>query len=103
MSKAARSKTNEHDGKSFLNLAGEAFVVLGEDIVEGKHKVVEVVGEKFAAVKSAISNLTHRKKAPKKAAKKKTASKAVVKKTVKKAAKKVAGKKTGSNKKVGNS
>ena len=37
--------------KGFLALAGEAFVVLGEEIIEGKDKVVEVAADKFTAVK----------------------------------------------------
>jgi hypothetical protein len=61
MSKTTKSTPPQHD-KGFLNLAGEAFVVLGAEIAEGKDKVVEVVGEKFTDLKSAISNLTHKKK-----------------------------------------
>ena len=58
-----------HHEKGFLNLAGEAFVVLGAEIAEGKDKVIEVVGEKITTIKSAISNLTHKKKAKPKAVK----------------------------------
>ena len=78
--------------KGFLALAGEAFHVLGEDIIEGKDKVLEVTAEKFASVKKKISDLTHKNQAPAKrtvkAAVKKTVPKAVKKtlpKTVKKA------------------
>jgi hypothetical protein len=94
------------DHKGFLNLAGEAFVVLGAEIVEGKDKVVEVMGEKFTTLKSAISNLTHKKKKarPKKAVKKaapvkKVAKKAAVaKKKVAPAKKKAASKKAAKRK-----
>lgn len=88
-----------HDTKGFLVLAGEAFAVLGEEIVEGKDKVVEVAGKKITALKTAISNITHKKKAPakkvaKKApAKKVPAKKAPAKKVVRKAPPKKAAKK----------
>jgi hypothetical protein len=81
-----------HDNKGFLNLAGEAFVVLGAEIAEGKDKVIEVVGEKITTLKSAISNLTHKKKKakpnkPVKAAPKKALpAKAAAKKSPRKAA-----------------
>ena len=77
MSKATKSipatsheATPPHHDKGFLNLAGEAFVVLGAEIVEGKDKVIEVVGEKITTLKSAISHLTHKKKKPAPAKKK---------------------------------
>lgn len=75
--------------KGFLALAGEALHVLGEDIVEGKDKVVEAASEKFAAVKKTINKITHKKAAPakptvKKAAKKKSALKKPLKKVAKK-------------------
>lgn len=75
----APSTPADHDGKGFFALAGEAFAVLGEEIVEGKDKVVEVAAAKITAVKKAIKKIAH-KKAAKKTAKK------VAKKAVKKAA-----------------
>ena len=91
---AAKQPNNE---KGFLALAGEALHVLGEEIVHGKDKVVEVTAEKFTAVKKAIGKITH-----KKAAKKKVAKKAAVvpKKAVKKAVKKVAKKAVPAKKKA---
>jgi hypothetical protein len=77
----------DHDGKGFLALAGEAFSVLGEEIVEGKDKVVEVAAAKITAVKKAIKKITHNKvaRAPKRA-KKGPAKKGPVKKAAKKTA-----------------
>jgi hypothetical protein len=72
-----------HDGKGFLELAGEAVAVLGEEIVEGKDKIVEVASEKFSAVKKAIKKFTKKKAAPAKKVKKKAVKKAL-KKAVKK-------------------
>jgi len=107
--KAAKAPPSAHEGKGFLALAGEAFAVLGEEIIEGKDKVVEVTAAKITAVKKAIKKITHKKTArPSKAAKKTPAKKvtkkvAVAKKSArvtapKKAAKKVkpASKKSGS-------
>jgi ribosome-binding protein aMBF1 (putative translation factor) len=74
----------DHDGKGFFALAGEAFAVLGGEIVEGKDKVVEVAAAKITAAKKAIRKITHKK--PVRAAKKATAK--PVKKAVKKVAKK---------------
>ena len=74
-----------HEGKGFLALAGEAFAVLGEEIVEGKDKVVEVAAAKITAVKKAIKKITHKKAV--------RPAKSVKKKPVKKIAKKVAKKK----------
>lgn len=76
--------------KGFLALAGEALHVLGEEIVEGKDKVVETAGEKFSQLKRAVSKITHKKKAPAKRVAKRAAKKRVVKKAPKKAAKKTA-------------
>jgi hypothetical protein len=76
-----------HNGKGFLALAGEALSVLGEEIVEGKDKVVEVAAEKFTAVKKAVKKFAH-KKTPARSVKKKATS------AGKAAVKKVAGKKT---------
>jgi hypothetical protein len=101
MSKSKKSAHPEHDGKGFLALAGEALSVLGEDIKEGKDKVVEVAAEKITIFKKAVKRITHKKKAAvKKVAKKAPAKKVVkkaaaapkkaVKKAVKKAAKKIA-------------
>ena len=83
-----------HEGKGFLALAGEAFAVLGEEIAEGKDKVVEVAGAKITAVKNVIKKITHKKAARtansvKKPAKKTPAKKAPAKKVAKKAGKKV--------------
>jgi hypothetical protein len=76
MKKTKQPATPAHNGKGFLALAGEAFHVLGEEIIQGKDKVVEVTAEKFTAVKSAIHKITHKKNAaPKKAAKKASAGK----------------------------
>src|SRR5580658_1623074 len=80
----------DHEGKGFFALAGEAFAVLGEEIVEGKDKVVEVAAAKFTAVKKAIKKIAHKKTArasrpEKKAGTKKVAKKAGAKKVAKKA------------------
>jgi hypothetical protein len=98
MKKTKQPTSPAHDSKGFLALAGEAFHVLGEEILEGKDKVVEVASEKFTAVKKAIQKVTHRKTAQargkvKKAAPKKIVKKAVAKKVVKKAVPKKAVKK----------
>ena len=100
MSKSKKSANPEHDGKGFLALAGEALSVLGEEIKEGKDKVVEVAAEKITVFKKAVKRITHKKKAAvkkvaKKAPVKKVAKKAVAvpKKAVKKAAKKAPAKK----------
>ena len=95
MKKTKQPASPANDSKGFLALAGEAFHVLGEEILEGKDKVVEVASEKFTAVKKAIQKATHRKTAQargkvKKAAPKKIVKKAVAKKVVKKAVKKAA-------------
>jgi hypothetical protein len=96
MQKSKKTARPEHDGKGFLALAGEAFAVLGEEIVEGKDKIVEAASERITAVKKAIKKYRNKKAAPaKKAAAKKVAKKAPAKKAagkkapVKKAAKKV--------------
>jgi hypothetical protein len=101
MKKTKQAPAPAHNGKGFFALAGEAFHVLGEEIVEGKDKVVHAASEKFTAVKKSIQKITHKKAAPavKKAAPKKAVKKvaskvaaaaATPKKAVKKAAKKVA-------------
>jgi hypothetical protein len=95
--KAAKPAPSAHEGKGFLALAGEAFAVLGEEIIEGKDKVVEVTAAKITAVKKAIKKITHKKTArPSKSAKKTPAKKVAKKVAV--AAKKVkpASKKSGS-------
>lgn len=81
-----------HDGKGFLALAGEAFQVLGEEIVQGKDKVVKVTSEKFETVKKAIRKVTHKKPGKKTAIPKKAALKPVhtTGKLVRKVAKKTA-------------
>jgi len=87
--------------KGFLTLAGEALAVLGEEIVQGKDKVVEVAAAKITSIKKSIDKITHKKKAtrsrkaaPKKAspaAKKAPARRAsTAKKAVKKSPKKSA-------------
>ena len=80
----------DHEGKGFFALAGEAFAVLGEEIAEGKDKVVDVAAAKITAVKKAINKITHKKAAG--------ASRPAKKSTIKKAAKKaiVPAKKAGS-------
>jgi uncharacterized membrane protein len=95
MKKTTQPAKQIHKEKGFLALAGEALHVLGDDIIEGKDKVVEAASEKFAAVKKTINKITHKKAAPvkrtvKKAAKKIAAKKTATKKPVKKAAKKIA-------------
>jgi hypothetical protein len=102
----------DHEGKGFFALAGEAFAVLGEEIVEGKDKVVEVAAAKFTAAKKAINKITHKKTArpakkaaarPAKKAVKKVAKKAAarpVKKAAKKAVKKAVQKAKSAPKKV---
>jgi hypothetical protein len=85
MSKSKKAVQPASGEKGFIALAGEAFSVLGHEIIEGKDKVVEAAAEKFTAVKKAIKKITHKKAAPKK--KVVTAKKAVV---VKKVAKKKA-------------
>jgi ribosome-binding protein aMBF1 (putative translation factor) len=108
MSKAKKESqpaTPAHQGKGFLALAGEAFAVLGDEIAEGKDKVVEVAGAKITAVKNAINKITHKKtartaKSVKKPAKKKPAKKTPGKKApAKKVAKKAVKKKAGSRRK----
>ena len=88
MKKQTQPTAEAHKG--FLALAGEALHVLGEDIVEGKDKVVETAAEKFTQIKQAVGKITHKKKAPVKRVAKKAARKAPAKKAAKKAAKKVA-------------
>jgi hypothetical protein len=78
-----------HEEKGFLAVAGEALSILGEEIVEGKDKVVEATVETFTVVKKAIKNLTHKKTVPPKK-KAPVTKKVAAKKTVKKVAKKVA-------------
>jgi ribosome-binding protein aMBF1 (putative translation factor) len=84
MSKAKREPQPAppaHEGKGFLALAGEAFAVLGEEIVEGKDKVVEVAAAQITAVKKAIKKITHKKAArPSKSVKKKAVKKTPAKK-----------------------
>ena len=90
MKKTNAQAKQPHDGKGFLALAGEAFQVLGEEIVHGKDKVVKVTSEKFETVKKAIQKVTHKKTVKKTAIPKKAALKPVhtAGKSVKKVAKK---------------
>jgi hypothetical protein len=113
MSKAKKESqpaTPAHEGKGFLALAGEAFAVLGDEIAEGKDKVVEAAGAKITAVKNAIKKIAHKKTArtaksvkkpgKKSPAKKSPGKKAPVKKApAKKVAKKAVKKKAGSRRK----
>jgi hypothetical protein len=104
--KSHNGTAQPHEGKGFLTLAGEALHVLGEEIVHGKDKVVEVTAAKFTVVKKAIRKFTHKKAAKKNkvAAKKVVAKKkaagvakktaAASRKTTKKIAKKTPAKKT---------
>src|ERR1700685_4149505 len=78
--KAAKPAPAAHEGKGFLALAGEAFAVLGEEIIEGKDKVVEVTAAKTTAVKKAIKKITHKKTARPSKSAKKTPAKKVAKK-----------------------
>ena len=66
MSKATKSTpatsheaTPPHHDKGFLNLAGEAFVVLGAEIVEGKDKVIEVVVVDGTSVMEEVVVIAH--------------------------------------------
>ncbi|HXD78031.1 MAG TPA: hypothetical protein VN616_09510 [Puia sp.] len=79
--------------KGFLALAGEALHVLGEEIVEGKDKVVETATGKFTRLKTAVSRLTHKKGATAKRGVKKAAGKQLPKNIGKKTAKKKTAKK----------
>ena len=58
-----KASATGHDGKGFLELAGEALSVLGTDIVDGKDKVVEVATEKITEFKRAVGNIIHKKNA----------------------------------------
>src|ERR1700683_5052090 len=71
-----------HEGKGFFALAGEAFAVLGEEIVEGKDKVVKAAAAQITAVKKAVKKITHKKSSGRSGPVKKAAAK---KKAVKKA------------------
>jgi coenzyme F420-reducing hydrogenase alpha subunit len=79
MKKKTPPATEPHKG--FMELAGEALHVLGEEIVEKKDKVVESAAGKFSQLKKAVSKITHKKKS--------APAKRVAKKAVKKVAKKV--------------
>jgi hypothetical protein len=72
--------------KSIFRSAGEAVGVLAAEVVVGTGKIVDAAGEKLDKAKTALSNLTHKKKAVKKAPRK--ASKKAPRKALKKAAKK---------------
>ncbi len=72
--KSAQPASAAHEGKGFFALAGEAFAVLGEEIIEGKDKVIEVTAAKITAVKKAIKKVTHKKPVKKAPAKKKAVS-----------------------------
>lgn len=90
MKKAKKTVADKHEGKGLLNLAGEALSVLGEEIIEGKDKLVEAASEKFTSLKKSIKKLTTKKATPKK----KAVEKKVIKKIApKKVAKKVVAKK----------
>ena len=91
MKKTKASKKVKTNDKGFLELAGEAFSVLGAEIVEGKDKLVEVASEKIEGIKKTIKNLTKKKIATKKVPLKKVARKAATKKTAVKSAAKKAG------------
>jgi hypothetical protein len=101
MSKSKKTTPQPEHKKGFMELAGEAMHVLGEEIVEGKDKLVAVTVETFTDVKEAVKKKFAKKKpvvkkaAKKVAAKKKAVAKkaAGVKKALKKIAKKVAPKK----------
>ena len=86
--KAARPGLSAHEGKGLLALAGETFGVFGEEIIEGKDKVVEVTSAKITAVKKTIKKITHKrtgrpsKPAEKTPAKKVAKKVAVAKKSV---------------------
>ena len=106
MKKTKGAASHPHNEKGFLALAGEALHTLGEEIVHGKDKVVEVTAEMFSVVKKAIRKITQKKKpaatdkksAPKKAGAKKKAVRAT-KKVAKKVAKKPTAKKKIASKK----
>jgi hypothetical protein len=93
MQKSKKTAHPGHEGKGFLALAGEAFAVLGEEIVEGKDKIVEAASDKINADKKAIKKYAKKKAAPaKKPAAKKAPAKKAVKKTIKKTVKKAVAK-----------
>jgi hypothetical protein len=74
MKKATKATKPAQAEEGFLSLAGKALSVLGEEIVEGKDKVMEVASEKFTAIKKTINKITHKKTATARKAKKKTAT-----------------------------
>jgi len=88
MSKTRKTTTPdpESEKKGFFALAGEAFAVLGEEIVEGKDKIVEAAAIKITAAKKAIRKITHKKAPAKRKALTKKVSPAKKKATAKKAA-----------------
>jgi F0F1-type ATP synthase epsilon subunit len=92
-----------HEGKGFLTLAGEALSVLGEEIVEGKDKLVAAASEKINEVKKAIKKAAKKKAAParkkKSVAAKKPSKKPVVKTARKASVKKKSVKKSTAGKK----
>ncbi|MDP4148673.1 MAG: hypothetical protein Q8927_21550 [Bacteroidota bacterium] len=73
MKKVNTPSKSAPEQEGFLSLAGKALSVLGEDIVEGKDKMMEVASEKFTAIKKTIKKITHKKAAPARKAKKKAA------------------------------
>jgi hypothetical protein len=93
MKKTTQPATAARNRKGFMALAGEAFHVLGEEIIEGKDKMMEVASEKFTAVKKAIKKATHKKAAPARRTVKKAAKKVLPKKAAKKVVRKAAPKK----------
>jgi hypothetical protein len=97
MSKSKKKTQQPDHEKGFIELAGEAMHVLGQEIAEGKDKLVAVTVETFTDVKEAVKKKFAKKKTVVKKAVKKAApkKKPVVKKsaTVKKAEKKVSPKK----------
>lgn len=86
MKKQTQPATEPHKG--FFALAGEALHVLGEEIVEGKDKVVETATEKFTQLKETVGKIAHKKKAAAKRVAKKAVKKTATKKPVKKNARK---------------
>jgi hypothetical protein len=88
-----------HEGKGFLDLAGEAMKVLGEEIVEGKDKLMDAASEKFESVKKAVKKKFAKKKATPKPKRKSAPAKKAAKKTARKVAPKKAAKKSATAKK----
>ncbi|MEO6720297.1 MAG: hypothetical protein ABIN67_08015 [Ferruginibacter sp.] len=91
--KNTSSKKGTEEKTMLTKIAGKVGYLAGE-IVAGKDHLIEMAGDAMESMKTAVKNITAKKKAPKKRAPKPTAKKtvkpavAVAKKAVKKIAKK---------------